>query len=243
MNELWNISQTASALGVSRTAVQKAIKSGRLVESVVTGDDGFHKIRAELVRDEWKRNTHPIYQANQNPPGTMPVLRRGRGRPPKPKPAPVEVVVSSAPPAPQVVKSSAPPPPPPPPRRAAPVQTVPAAPPPAPASSGAPLGTPDYNTSRAIREAYAARTARLEYEEMAGKLVDADKVRAEAFKLGRTVRDAILNIAERVAAQVAAEPDPHKCYVILTKELNDALSALAGPAKEQEQKKTPGNVG
>ena len=45
----------------------------------------------------------------------------------------------------------------------------------------APLETraaaPDYQTSRAIREAYAARLAKLEFEERTGKLLNADEVK------------------------------------------------------------------
>lgn len=48
----------------------------------------------------------------------------------------------------------------------------------------APLETrataPDYQTSRAIREAYAARLAKLEFEERTGKLISSDEVKVAA---------------------------------------------------------------
>jgi hypothetical protein len=85
---------------------------------------------------------------------------------------------------------------------------------------------PSYAQSRAIREAYQARLARLAYEEKAGKLVSADKVRITAFNTSRIVRDSILNIPDRIAHELAAETDPHRLHVMLTEALIEALEEL-----------------
>lgn len=92
-------------------------------------------------------------------------------------------------------------------------------------SAGAGAG-PDLNQSKRIKAAYEARLAKLSFEEKSGKLVEVDGVRVEAFKIARTVRDSIMNIPERISAQLAAEVDPHKCYLMLSRELNEALEAL-----------------
>lgn len=102
---------------------------------------------------------------------------------------------------------------------------------PAGAFNPAPVGTPgapDYRLSRSIREAYAARLAKLEYERKAELLVEAAQVQAEAFGRARVVRDSILAVPQRVAAILAAETDPAKVQILLADELRKALENLAG---------------
>jgi hypothetical protein len=93
-----------------------------------------------------------------------------------------------------------------------------------PASSGS---APTYATSRAIREAYTARLAKLSYEERSKILVDASRVEAEAFRRSRDARDALLAVPGRLAAILAAETDPAVVEVRLTEELRVVLEALA----------------
>lgn len=90
---------------------------------------------------------------------------------------------------------------------------------------------PPMAESRAIREAYQARMAKLEYEEMTGKLVEAEKVKIKAFECARRVRDALLNIPDRVAAELANETSEHKIHGILTRELVQALEELANAGR------------
>lgn len=99
----------------------------------------------------------------------------------------------------------------------------PTAPPPAPL----PAGAPSYATSRAIREAYAARLAKIAYEEKSKSLVDAARVQAEAFRRSRDARDAVLAVPGRLAAILAAETNPAVIEARLTEELRAALEVLA----------------
>lgn len=85
---------------------------------------------------------------------------------------------------------------------------------------------PTANQSRAILEAYRARLAKLEYEEKSGKLVDAEKVKAEAYKLARTVRDSMFNIPDRVAAEFAGISTAAEIHMRLTDEIRKALESL-----------------
>lgn len=71
-----------------------------------------------------------------------------------------------------------------------------------------------------------ARIAQLKYEEQAGELTKADDIKKEAFETGRIVRDSIMQISPRMAHELAAETDPHKVEVMLTKEMNKALAKL-----------------
>jgi hypothetical protein len=87
----------------------------------------------------------------------------------------------------------------------------------------------DYFRARAIRESYLARLAKIEFEEKTAKLVSRDEVQVAAFTRGRVVRDNLLNIADRLAATLAAESDVDRVHRILSNEIRMALDVLAGP--------------
>ena len=86
---------------------------------------------------------------------------------------------------------------------------------------------PSLKTAQAVRLAYQARLAQLEYEERSGKLCQVERVKVESFRLGRLVRDKILNVADRICAQLAAETEQHAARELLLRELNVALQELA----------------
>lgn len=87
---------------------------------------------------------------------------------------------------------------------------------------------PDYSKSRAIREAYAARLAKLEFEERAGKLVSADEARIEQFRIARALRDRLLQLPAKIAPQLVAliadDPDVVAVETMLETELRELLS-------------------
>jgi hypothetical protein len=86
----------------------------------------------------------------------------------------------------------------------------------------------DYFRARAVRENYLARLAKIEFEEKTAKLISRDEVQVAAFTKGRTARDNLLNIPDRLAATLAAESDADKVHQILTAEIRKALDELAG---------------
>lgn len=86
---------------------------------------------------------------------------------------------------------------------------------------------PDLNESRARHEHYKAEKARLEALQGRGELVPASEVKAAAFKLARGVRDSIMAIPDRLAAQLAGTTDARQCHTLLTEELRVALRSLA----------------
>jgi len=92
---------------------------------------------------------------------------------------------------------------------------------------------PDYNVSRAVREAYTARLAKLEYEEKTGKLVDAEKVKMQWFNTLRIVRDRILQMPDRLAATFAAEVDTLKIKTTMDAELRRILDDAADEVAKQ----------
>ena len=93
------------------------------------------------------------------------------------------------------------------------------------------VNAPDYQTSRAIREAYAARLAKLEFEERTGKLINADEVKVKHFNLARLLRDRIQQIPRKVAPQivaaVVAQPDQRVVEDLLMDAIREALEELS----------------
>ena len=82
---------------------------------------------------------------------------------------------------------------------------------------------PSFQESRSIKEAYAARIAKIEYEERLTKLVELDKINTINFDIARRVRNAILQVPSQINAECAVETDPHKCEIIISNALTEAL--------------------
>ncbi len=86
---------------------------------------------------------------------------------------------------------------------------------------------PDLNESRARREHYQAELAKLEVDLKRRELVPAVDVQKEAFALGRSVREALANLADRLSYQLAGETDPVRIHAVLTDEHRAALVELS----------------
>lgn len=87
---------------------------------------------------------------------------------------------------------------------------------------------PELNESRARREHYQAELAKLQVAQQRRELVPADEVKKEAFNIGRSVREALSNLADRLSHQLAGETDPVVIHQLLTQEHRSALVELAG---------------
>lgn len=76
-----------------------------------------------------------------------------------------------------------------------------------------------------------ARKLRLDNDAREGRLVPVDRVRREAFDGARTIRDALLNIPDRLAGELAADTDPavvwRKLDAAIRQGLNSAADTLA----------------
>lgn len=186
----------ADSRGISHTAVQKAIKSGRLVKCLTKSASGAVKIAdANLADKEWAANTDQSKPLNVI--SGEPNRRRATAT------TPFELRQSEGMPA----KSS---------KKAVPTQESE----PAVEISAQDFGGgPSYAKSRAIREAYQARLSRLEYEEKAGKMVPADKTRVVIFNAARRCRDMLMSVADRVTPLVTGLGDAHEINRIITDEM------------------------
>jgi hypothetical protein len=71
------------------------------------------------------------------------------------------------------------------------------------------------------------RKLRLENDVREGQLLEASQAKRRSFELARTVRDALLNIPDRVAAELAAEADASKVHARLDDEIRKALVSLS----------------
>ena len=86
---------------------------------------------------------------------------------------------------------------------------------------------PELNESRARREHYQAELAKLEVDLKRRELVPAVDVKKEAFAMGRSVREALANLADRLSHQLAGETDPARIHQVLSEEHRAALVELA----------------
>jgi hypothetical protein len=86
---------------------------------------------------------------------------------------------------------------------------------------------PSLSQSKAIREAFLAKSARLDYLERVNELVSVDAVRRRQFALWRAVREAILAVPSRCAADAFAAESIAAVEAVMLAELRAALEALA----------------
>ena len=84
-----------------------------------------------------------------------------------------------------------------------------------------------FAEARAVKERYAALKSKAEYEQMIGKLVDAEDVRRAALDAGAWFRARIETLPDQLAAELAPETDPARCHAILADHLHQLLAELA----------------
>ena len=115
-------------------------------------------------------------------------------------------------------------------RVATPVATSrPSTAPPTPSTADEARGV-DYHKARAVRETYAARLAKLEFEERSDKLVSKDDVDAKVFTLARQLRDRMQQIPNKVAPEIVAlvvdKPDVRGVADLIDRAIHQALEEL-----------------
>jgi len=75
---------------------------------------------------------------------------------------------------------------------------------------------------------YDAAIRKLDLDERAGESLKAADVEKDAFEMARRVRDAILNVPNRISPEIASMTDVHLVSEKLTTELVAALEELSG---------------
>ena len=165
MSELIGIREAARRLGVSDTAVHKAIKAGRVHVAGRTEGSERPLVAWPQVQTDWLANSDASKRSHVGGTGKSPTRAKYEGTPE------VRLPTSARPdeaPAPEPS-----------------VADVPA---------GRQVQGPTYAQSRAVREAYQARLAKLEFEQKSGKLVDADEVKIAWFKHIKAAQTRIMGV-------------------------------------------------
>jgi hypothetical protein len=89
--------------------------------------------------------------------------------------------------------------------------------------------TASFFDAQRIKEIYKARREALEYENQRNRMLDAEQVESMLFKLGRQLRDAIMNTPDRITGLIAAEtgiPQP-RVHAILDQECRQICEGLS----------------
>jgi hypothetical protein len=86
-----------------------------------------------------------------------------------------------------------------------------------------------YQTAKAVKEVYDARLKKIELDQKTGLLISKAHVEIAYYNVFHVLRDALLNIPNRIAAQVAAETDPVLIHDLITQELYQILDDKSAP--------------
>ena len=84
-----------------------------------------------------------------------------------------------------------------------------------------------YLRARAVKESFAARTAQLEYEERAGKLIPAARASEYAATFSSIVKDGLMAMPDRVSPMIAAVDDEKAIHRMLTAEVSAVLRKVS----------------
>jgi hypothetical protein len=82
------------------------------------------------------------------------------------------------------------------------------------------------NDVKLFKEFYQGKLAQLDFQVKSGKYVLKEDVEKEAFEIGRQVRDAVMNVPDRISAIIATIDDEIQIMELLKEELSYALSGL-----------------
>jgi hypothetical protein len=93
------------------------------------------------------------------------------------------------------------------------------------AGSGDPVTA--YLRARAVKESFAARTAQLEYEERAGKLIPAVRAAEYAAGFSSIVKDGLMAMPDRLAPMLAAVDDEKTIHRMLGVEITALLRKVS----------------
>ena len=100
------------------------------------------------------------------------------------------------------------------------------------ADSGKP-GLGSFSEEQTRERHFKAKLAELEYLERVKTLIKAEDVDKEWFRIGRIVRDSILNVPSRLSGLLVGETDERRIHDLLEKELGQALETISGQEESE----------
>lgn len=199
MSELIGIREAARRLGVSDTAVRKAISAGRVTVAGRTDGSNRPLLSWPEAKEDYLANTNELKRTHVG--GTGKSAKRATYAT-----TPPEV---SLPVRPSYQDNG---------------ENDDEVPDTAPAGAKKPR-VPPFAESRAINEAYKARLAKLEFEEKSGKLVNADEVKAAWFKHITAAKTRIMGIPS--ACKTRRADLPLEVIALIESICRDALEDLS----------------
>lgn len=181
MSELIGIRECARRLGVSDTAVHKAIKAGRIAIAGRTPSSDRPLVAWPQAQADWGANSDSAKRTHVGATGKSERRTKYAGTPAAPVlPTATQVHAQQA---------------------GTPAEELDGARPP-----GAAVQGPTLAQSKAVREAYLARLAKLEYEREIGKVIPADEAKTRWFKHVTAAKTRILGIPAACKQRVADLP-------------------------------------
>lgn len=86
-----------------------------------------------------------------------------------------------------------------------------------------------YHRARAIKEQYAARITKLEFEAKSGKLIDKDETASKVFNMANTAKMRLEQIPRRVAPLLVGQTNARDIEDMLAAAIREALTELSTP--------------
>ena len=200
MSELIGIREAARRIGVSDTAVRKAIAAGRVKIAGHTETSNRPLLAWPECGDDWNANSDHSKRTHAGSQGS-PRRKKEEAQPPL-------VVTAAARRGPPSIADD-------------PGQF---------ADDGSEMRIHDgmtLNEAKTAKAIYDARLARMDYEEQQRILVKAEDVRAAAFRLARAARDELLTIEDRLSPILASETDLTAVRAILREEVRRVCERIS----------------
>ena len=88
---------------------------------------------------------------------------------------------------------------------------------------------PEYNVSKARREHFEAEFSKIKVQKEKQDLIPAKDAKKSAFAVARSIREALMNTADRLSHQLAGETDATVIHRLITSEHRSALQELPVP--------------
>lgn len=92
-------------------------------------------------------------------------------------------------------------------------------------------GSPQISKVNAYMKGFKAKLMELEYKKKAGEVIDKCMVYSQIIATVRMSRDALRNVPQKIAPEIANEIDPHRCEIIMLREIDECLNELARMAE------------
>jgi len=203
MSELIAIREAARRLGVSDTAVRKAITAGRVTVAGHRETNGRPLLSWPECEQQWHANSDASKRTHVGPTGTSPTRNKYAGTGPV---LPVTVEAKPQPIA-QPAKDEG-----------------------TELDAEGDVAIHDGMTlteAKTAKAIYDARKARMDYEEATGVLVRAEEVRSKVFKMARAARDELTTMEDRLSPILASLTDLNDVRKLLRDETRRICERIA----------------